>query len=84
MSRKCICNGERELGIVGTELSGFSNRIYAYVQDDHLRIFGEGPDAAAGDIEIKYCPMCGRKLDKSIMPMYDLELASKRAHIRFA
>ena len=50
----------------------------------HIRIFGEGPDAAAGDIEIKYCPMCGRKLDKSIMPMYDLELASKRAHIRFA
>ena len=81
---KCICDGERELGIVGTELGGFNKRIYAYIQGNNLRVFGEGPEEAAGDIQIKYCPMCGRKLDKSIMPMYDLELASKRAHIRFA
>jgi hypothetical protein len=84
MTRKCICYGERELGIVGTDLSGFSNRIYAYIQEDRIRVFSEDPDGAAGDIQIKYCPMCGRKLEKSIIPLYDLETAQKRAHIRFA
>lgn len=81
---KCICDGERELGIVGTELGGFNKRIHAYIQGNNLRVFGEGPEEAAGDIQIKYCPMCGRKLEKNIMPAYDPQEASERAGIRYA
>ena len=48
----CVCNEGREIGIVGTELGGFSNRIFVYVQGNNLRVFGEDPEAPAGDILI--------------------------------
>lgn len=81
---KCVCNGERYLGIVGQELAGFSKTITAYVQGNNLRIFGEAPEDPAGDIQIKYCPLCGKKLTKNIMPAYDPEAASQRSSVRYA
>lgn len=80
----CVCNEGREIGIVGTELGGFSNRIFVYVQGNNLRVFGEDPEAPAGDILIKYCPMCGRKLEKNTHLSYNPQEASKKAAIRYA
>ena len=83
---KCICNGkeERSLGTVGPELGGFSHRIFVYIQDNNLRVFGEGPEDAAGDIPINFCPICGRALKQKSYLLHKPSEAKERASVRYA
>lgn len=85
MERSCVCcKGELALGSIGTELAGFSRRIFVYIQDNKLRIFDEAPNGTEGDIPINFCPMCGRKLKRSSYFRYNVREASDRATIRYA
>lgn len=58
-----ICSGEVAIGSIGEEGSGFTNKIYVYVDQDDLRIFNEEFPGFAGNVHISYCPACGRRLE---------------------
>lgn len=77
----CVfCKGEIPVGTVGAELSGFTNKIYVYIEKDKLRVFGEAPNDAAGYITINYCPICGRKLRQKTS-LYNKSLAIAKSNI---
>ena len=78
MLKPCICNSNTALGSVGTELAGYSKKIFVYIQGNNLRIFSEEPSGSEGDIPIIYCPMCGAKLKKRSYHLYNpTEVAEK-------
>ncbi len=72
--------GEIAVGSVGQDLTGFTKKIFVYVHDDKLRVFGEGRDDAAGYIPINFCPKCGRKLRKKTN-LYNSKLAADHSQI---
>lgn len=49
----------KNLGIVENSES----RIFVTLSGKHLQIFDEEYPGFVDNIQIKYCPMCGRKLD---------------------
>lgn len=84
MTRTCMCNSDIALGSVGTELYGYSKKIFVYIQGNNLRVFSEEPGGSEGDIPINYCPMCGAKLKKRSYLLYNPKQASDKANTRYA